>query len=526
MPGNPNLLRLRHLIADGWRPDFPPTAEVAPDGNGVVQVPYLLKARNMLFDARGFPRKKPGLTKVNSAVLESGATVMGAFDYWRFDGAAAGTQRRILHVGTKVKSDNADGSFSDIITGLSSGAVPSYAVMNDELVIGSTSDVPQVYDGSTGGALGGTPPNASIFCKHKNRMWAAGVAANPSTLYYSVQDNHEDWTNSGSGSILVDSADGDRITGLASHKDRLFIFKGPNFGSIYTITGSSPTGTDAFAKVPFVVGIGAVAHGMIFPFGDDIGFMSPSGAVHSLSATDRYGSFEVAALSLGLSEELNGILNFTQFTKGRAATDQLNGRVYFTLPVNGSATNNIVLVMDYRFSPPRWTYHDDKDAACVSVIKDPGNSGRPTVMFGGYDGFLRKHSTTAAVDGSTAITFNLETPFMHYGAPERMKQFTGGAVTVEPLSDGDFTIGWTRDGNAEQTQTLSQGGGGGLMDSFVLDTDTLGGSRSADRFFRAEEGGEFRAIQFSVTQAALSEDFRLNAILAAVEVGGESYENV
>ena len=528
MAGNVNQVWARHTIAGGWQPDLSPSVEASLDRDGRIIIPHLTDAKNCVFGPPGTIqelRKIFGLAKLNSSALESGSTIAGMFDYWRFAGSLSGTQRRVVLVGTTIKADAADGTFSDIRTGRAAAAIPAFAVMNDELVIATDGDVPQLYDGTTCANLGGSPPNFSFCVQHKNRMWAAGVAAAGSTLYYSVGDDHEDWAGAGSGSILVDSADGDRITGLASHKDRLFVFKGPNRGSIYMITGSTPTGTDAFAKVPFVYGVGAACHQAIFPFGNDIGFMTGHGAVHSLKATDAYGSFSLASLSNGLDEYLSANLNFNRIKFVQAISDQLNSRVYFTISVNANATHNRVLVMDYRFNPVRWTYADWKAAASLAIVKDTGNNGRPVVMFGGYDGFVRKPTTSSSVDGSTAISVKVTTPFLHYGFPQKMKTMNGGAVTIIPLNSGNFEARWFRDNNAYQSETVAQGGGA-VLDTFVLDTDVLGGGRSSDRFFRAETGGEARSIAWELYQATLDQDFRITGWLADLTVGADSYESV
>ena len=532
MPGQANKIWARHTIGDGWRPDLAPSAEAAVGQDGRIVVPYLQDAKNVEF---GPPspvqevRKLPGLAKLNGSALESGAAIMGVFDYWRFAGSLTGTQRRVAHAGTKILADAADGSFAAIKTGLTSGAVPCYTVMNDELVIASDGDTPLVYDGSTCAALGGTPPAFSFCVQHKNRMWAAGVAAAGSTLYYTAADNHEDWVGAGSGSILVDSADGDRITGLVSHKDRLFVFKGPNRGSIYMITGSTPTGTDAFAKVPFVYGLGAACHNAIFPFGNDIGFVTPYGAVHTLSATDAYGSFALAALSSGLNDWIGMNFAFGRMKYVGACADLLQSKVYITVSINASTTHNRVLILDYRFNPPRWTYDERKAAASVGLVRDTASNARPVVMFGGYDGFVRKPTTNSSVDGSTAISARVTAPFLHYGLPQLLKTIEGGAVTIVPLNDGDFAIRWYRDSASYQSVTIEQGGGA-VLDSFVLDTDVLGGARNSDRFFRAEEsgegGGSARAVAWEIVQAALDEDFRFTGWLADLTVGAESYESV
>ena len=281
---------IRHLFQGGWATDFGPTVDVSPDQSGKVSIPFLVDAENCLFELDGGPHKMGGTSKLNSTALASGAAVTGVYDYWKQGTAGSAVRKRILHAGTVCMNDNDDGTFVNLFTGLSSGSIPAYSTFNDLLIISSDStvDVPRSWDQTTAQNLAGSPPRFSFSCTHKNRSWAAGVYANPSRLYYSANVNPEDWTGAGSGSIDIDLSDGDMITGLASHQDNLWVFKGPNKGSIHRITGSSPTGSDAFARVTFVRSLGAAWHNAIFPYSDDLGFVSQYGTVHSLSTTQNY----------------------------------------------------------------------------------------------------------------------------------------------------------------------------------------------------------------------------------------------
>jgi len=86
------------------------------------------------------------------------------------------------------------------------------------------------------------------------------------------------------------------------------------------------------------------------------------------------------------------------------------------------------------------------------------------------------------------------------------------------------TFGWERDNNAQQTQSVAQGGTA-VLDSFVLGTDTLGGARFVDTFFRAEEGGAFRSISYEVSNNTAGEDVEIHSISAILERGAISLEN-
>ena len=49
--------------------------------------------------------------------------------------AATPTQKRVLHVNTVIMKDDADGTFTNIFTGLEAGKVPAYSLFDDFLII-------------------------------------------------------------------------------------------------------------------------------------------------------------------------------------------------------------------------------------------------------------------------------------------------------------------------------------------------------------------------------------------------------
>jgi hypothetical protein len=531
-------LFVRHIFDGGWATDFGPSSDVGPDQAGMLRVPFLVNAENTIYNLDGSPRKAPGTTKLNSVSLDDGShgaeTIKGLFDFWISGASGASTQHRVLHIGSTIKRDDADGTFVNLFTGLDHDAVPCYTVLEDILIISSdaSADVPKSWDGSTAQNLAGTPPNFSFACTHKNRVWAAGVPGNPSRLYYSVLLNGEDWIGSGSGSIDIDPSDGDRITGIISHKNELWVFKGPYKGSIHRISGSSPTGDDPFARATFINGLGAVNHNTLFRARDDIGFMWSDGSIHSLNATAAYGDFHEAALSRPISRYLREHVNFTALKHCWAQNWSDYGIVLFTYPIDGSASPNAILMMDYRFEPVRWAPWPGFSnlAGCLASVIDPTANNQRIIMSGGSDGFVRKlGQPTRSIDGDSAIAFRVTLPHLTYGVPISMKTIEGGSIGIQPLNNGNLTFGWQRDAQAQQTYTVAQGGGDVLgpadADEFVLDTSTLGGAQFIDRFFSLEEGGEFRSIQIEVNNSANNEDVDIRSLSAILSVGAWSLEN-
>lgn len=531
---------IRHLFGGGWATDYGPTVDISPDYSGKVGgvtgrvvIPFLVDAENVLFELDGGPHKIGGATKLNSSAVASGAVITGLYDYWRQGAAGSPNRKRVLHAGTVCMNDNNDATFVNLFTGLVSGAIPSYSTFNDLLIIANDSgvDVPKSWDQTTAQNLAGSPPTFAFSAMHKNRQWAAGVQSNPSRLYYSANVAPDNWTGAGSGSIDIDISDGDQITGLASHMDSLWVFKGPNKGSIHRITGSSPTGSDAFARITFVRGLGAAWQNAIFSFSDDLGFVSQYGSVHSLSATQSFGNFEESSLSRPLNIGwIRQHLNYNRLRNIWAVTDPLREVVYFTASWDASTTNNTVLAMDFRRAPDviAWSKINAYSMASLGLFVD--TAGIRRVLGGGNDGFVRQLNVSdRSVDTTTGIAYKVTTPALNYGNPILTKTLQRGSVGIAPKGAFTETFGWARDNNAQQTQTFTQGGadvlGPSTANQFTLGTSALGGSQFVDRFMEFETGGEFRGIQYQITDSANYQDLEVHSITVSIQGGAESTES-
>lgn len=525
------LLNLRHVFNGGWATDFGPTTDVSPQADGKVMVPYLVDAENVFYTLDGGPSKIGGTEQLNASAVASGGVITGLFDFWRQGAAGSPSRKRILHAGTVAMADNNDGVFANIVTGLDSGAIPSYSIFDDLLIISSdsTADVPKSYDGTTAQSLAGSPPRFSFSTTHMGRQWAAGVYTVPSTVYYSVAFDPEDWTGSGSGSIQIDPNDGDMITGLASYKNELWVFKGPNRGSIHRITGSGPS---TFAHEVFVKsGLGACWHNAIFQFKDDLGFVSQYGTIHSLKATAAFGDYNEQALSRPIQQWLKTHLNANRLRNISAANNPQDGYVVITISIDSSTTNNVCLMMDYRDwpnGPMRWALWKAYAAGSLNLFVD--TNGVRRLLLGGNDGYVRRAMIAArSIDTTTAIAAKVTTPYLNYGDPMKLKTLSRAAVGIAPKGSYDLTFGWTRDDNSQQTEDVSQGGGDVLgpssVDPFTLGTSELAGSQFVDRYVDLQEGGEFRSIQYQFTQNGLDEDLELHGFSAQVKQGADSTEN-
>ncbi len=517
---------ISHSFAGGWATDQG-TFAVVP-AQRLSPIPFLVDAENIIYELDGGFRKAPGTTKLNSGALESGAAVTGIYDYWN----ASASQKRIIHVGTTIKKDDGDGSFTNLGTGFVSGATPNYSQLDDLVIIASdaAADVPRSYDGSAFQVLAGSPPNFSFSTTHLGRVWAAGDASNPSRLYFSSYLNPEGWSGTGSGFFDIDPADGDKITGMITHNRDLLVYKGPYKGSIHRIIGTAPTGTEPFNHRVIIRGVGAVTQNAIFRFSNDVGWLWSDGTVHSMATVQQYGDFKEAALTFPIQAWIRDNVNFSALNKAWSVLSCDCGWTLLAVPTAGSTTPNRTLLLDYRFTPYRWAlWNDAFDIRSMTEVIDATDSNRQIIMAGGSDGFIRKlYQPIRSIDDSGYL-MRVTTPYLDYGGtPEITKALTSLMATVQPKSDNTFDVRYTRDSAAQQQVTLSQGGSAFLSPSsgtdFQLGVSTLGGASHFRSFADVIEGGEFRDIQYQFRNEDTEGDLRIQGFSAQIESGAMSTE--
>lgn len=531
MPRNQNFRVIRHVFNGGYEPDSSPTVSVTPDQQGVVHIPHLSVAKNCLYELDGGPRKAWGTTALMSAVSETKTDVRGMFDYWLLGTSDTPAQHRVFFLDDAIYKDDGDGTFATIKTGLQTDTVVGNFSQFDDLLIccnDNATDVPMSWDGTTFQNLAGSPGNFSFTVPHSSHLFGSGVHSAPSTIYYSVPYDPEDWTNAGSGNIQVNPQDGDRVVGMISYKGKLLIFKGPHKGSVWVLSGTS---SDDFSLAPLDMDVGAIWQNSIMHMADSVCFVGVDGHIYLIRTTDAFGNFsKPLALSIPISSWIEGRVNVQKLRYASCASLSGLGVAQFCLPIDGSSDPNCILHMDYRFNPPRFSPWEDFDGyTYLTTAIDPDNSYRPAFLYGGNDKRLWRAQRSARVQKSTAIDMDVKTPYMDYGDPSRLKTLNFLGLGLEPLNDGDITVYWARDDNAQQNVSISQGGsdvlGDADADEFTLGTSALGGARFDHRWYDIHNGGQFRAIQYEMVNSAANEDVRLYSITCGYEINGISLEN-
>lgn len=201
----------------------------------------------------------------------------------------------------------------------------------------------KVVPGTSGGALAGTPPNGTVGLSWNNRCWIGNTSANPSKLSYSILNDPEDWSSSGSGFVEPSAGDGDEITAVVPIANNvLLLFKNR---SIYQVVGR----TDPFAVFPLFQNEGCVgkhaavgAEGLVY-------FITPAGRMKITDGNRIYDNKDIASLSN--ADDLWDQVPKTRlpYIQGfRQSGKSFDWIVWMVSYGSSQATNNYALIWDLK----------------------------------------------------------------------------------------------------------------------------------------------------------------------------------
>lgn len=188
-----------------------------------------------------------------------------------------------------------------------------------------------------------------VIERYSERIWGGNVKDNPDMLVYSRPYNVEDWSppgpdeqpEDGGGTIQVPSWDGDSFTSLKAFGDQLLALKEHR---IWRVMGTNPG--EFVVKEQF--GDGA-------PFPNTVCVDVERVFMADEDGISVYDGMSVMPFMQDLYKKIWRTVN-------RSAMDQMcaalfNHRYYLAFPVNGSTTNNAVLV--YNFDDRTMLYYTD-----------------------------------------------------------------------------------------------------------------------------------------------------------------------
>lgn len=306
--------------------------------------------------------------------------------------------------------------------------------------------IPVVLD--PGPQIANDAPRLTLVPKYleiyNNQLFMAGFSQALSTIY---------WSEIGQPELVqpesfaeVRTNDGDRITGLQSSFQSLFITKERSF---HRLSGDDPSN---FLLAEISDQYGCISNRAMVTYESRLWFLDTKGIVEYDGANPRIISNPVEPI-------------FTRMNVAAARENavglhhRVKNQVEFYIPIDGATMNNCVVVYDYLTSG--WTTYRGLNISSVWLAR--GALNERSVMFGGYTGNIFYFDKRLYGDNGADINCEVKGPFVSPIGQTTEKQFrrlwsninvvgTSHAISVNMYANyGATTVVATREFNQGAT---------------------------------------------------------------------------
>ncbi len=393
-------------------------------------------------------------------------------------------------------------------------------------------------DNTADGSLGSTIPGTntattqpidwsstnqpSVGAIHEGRLWGAGNANDAHRIYYSDDENHEDFLDTGSGQMPIYAGEGQKVVKIVSFKGFLIVWKYPR--GIYAVDTTSVTVADWKVK-RLNTGTSGINSMSAIIGDDDIIFIDANGQFQFLSTVHDFGDVTNKNLSkiADLNKWMRDNINFSRLDKCQAVWYPKKREARFAMSKAGSTINDIQIIIDFnRADLPRFRFSDQNTCESLWLRLEADNTFRP--LCGDDAGFVWKlDDDTRSKDGE-AFEGLLQTPHDDFGWKEPLlvsKRKNGQflELVVEPKGNWDTNVDVYWDDEFEDTYKFNMGITGATLGSFKLGVDALAGDSVLNTKRRITGSG--KRFSLIASNAGIGEDFSISKFLLYFTVGDE-----
>jgi hypothetical protein len=295
-------------------------------------------------------------------------------------------------------------------------------------IIVDGTNAPAIYDGTTFTALDTAPSDvlaSTIVQVHKNAIFFAKGRLLSFTAPYTDND-----FTAASGAGVIDVTD--TITGLASFREKLFVF---TESKIFSLLGSTIAD---FQLQPVTRDIGCVETDSIQEIGTDVVFLGPDG-LRLLGATDRVADFSFANISKGIQSEFTELISLSTQICSVVIREKSQYRLLgfsnsFTKP---NARGIILTQLSGEAGGGTALAETRGIRAQVAASKYIAND--EIVIFADNDGYLYRMESGNSFDGSNVET-TFATPHLPLTDPRVRKTIYKLFLYTDPQGSVSFTV--------------------------------------------------------------------------------------
>lgn len=259
---------------------------------------------------------------------------------------------------------------------------------------------------------------------HDKHFVVAGAGAASNTIYYSHTNDPDNFTGTGSGSIVLE----DQVVGLASFRSDLIIFCRNSIFKLLNINDSN-----AITIQPITKNVGCMDAQSIQEIAGDLLFLSPDG-LRTVAGTVRIGDVELGTVSRPIQPTIKSIAaNIDNFTLTSAVLrSKSQYRLFYSTDgtANAAAKGLIATLTNEGFQ-----YSETEGIKATALTSDLDVDGIEQTWHGDSDGYIYNHDTGTSFDygGSSAnITASYQTPNLDFGDVGTKKTMRYVRLSISP----------------------------------------------------------------------------------------------
>lgn len=350
--------------------------------------------------------------------VRDGYTLVGSAFASRVLGLGVWKQTELVAVSNGAWSKSTGGAWSAITGGGSVSTTNNYSFANFKgnlstinLIGANGVDAVKRYDGATVQALTNAPAAANYIETYSDRLWCVTLGNQLNFSGYRQADN---WTTvlgdaADPGFIVVETNDGESITGVKMGPKRLVIFKN---NSMFDLFGTS---SEDFTLIQKSGDVGSVSNQAITTIGTNMYFVHTTG-VYEYGG----GSRPDKAFSLPVQDYIDRI-NPAAIAKCCAGTD---GKIlYIGIPLDSATEPDTILEFDTVHGT--WNVWKSYAPLNIAIMQDKA-------YIGGVDGQVRKVGGTS--DNGTAIVSKyVSVPYTASSLSQKLKWIRAWFVANVPV---------------------------------------------------------------------------------------------
>jgi hypothetical protein len=461
-----------------------------------------------------------GTSKINATAISDAPQIMGIYDFIK----QGGVQNIVL-----LCADGKLYKSSDLTTALhtfaTSNKYPHFEIFEDTLFVCNGANRPQTWDGLASSTSNITSiPTDWTGTNHPIQLIAHGKgnsrrlwAILSSGVYASALGNGNDFSNANVIYLPIESESG--LIGGVEWGDRLIVFsKNKAF-----IIDDEDTNTANWGYYTAQWNGGAANFKLIIKTINDIVGMSEDGEIYSIGAVQDYGDYKKASLLRPsfMNRWIKENVNLTRISQFHGVFDPiLNALKIFVVRAGKTTVDTALLYYINRPVDEAWMVHDAIAggylASCSGIVlKGTGNYKCYT---GDYAGFLWELETNNANDGGLAFYNGFTMPYMAFGNSRLTKYFQKTKIIATPKGNYNLYMKVWVDGTYIGLFAITLAGIGGVLNSFLLDTDILGGGEVTEGTAYVNVIGKRIKREFYIN--TVNQTFEISAIIDDYKIWG------